>query len=62
MRKQRGEFVISSKMDKLLRAIRDNKAKTYFLFTNSPNTPHFNYIADGVRRSIEDSLQRMRLE
>lgn len=61
-RKPRGEFVISSKVGKLLRASRDNAAKTYFPFTNSPNTPHFDYTADGVQRSIEDSLQRLGLD
>ena len=33
-----------------------------FPFTTSPNTPHFDYSADGVMRSIEDSLQRMGLD
>ena len=61
-RKPRSEFVISSKVGKLLRASRDNKAKTYFPYTNSPNTPHFDYTADGVLRSIEDSLQRLGLD
>lgn len=61
-RKPRGEFVISSKVGKLLRASRDNDAKTYFPFGNSPNTPHFDYSADGVQRSIEDSLQRLGLD
>lgn len=61
-RKPRNEFVISSKVGKLLRASRANEAKKYFPFTNSPNTPHFDYTADGVKRSIEDSLQRMGLD
>jgi len=61
-RKPREAFVISSKVGKLMRASRDNEAKTYFPFTTSPNTPHFDYTADGVRRSIEDSLQRMGLD
>lgn len=61
-RKPRDEFVISSKVGKLLRAARDNDSKKYFPFTNSPNTPHFDYSAEGVRRSIEDSLQRMGLD
>lgn len=61
-RKPRGEFVISSKVGKLLRASRDNQAKKYFPFTPSPNTPHFDYTADGVMRSIEDSLQRLGLD
>lgn len=61
-RKPRSEFVISSKVGKLLRASRDNDAKTYYPFTTSPNTPHFDYTADGVLRSIEDSLQRLGLD
>jgi D-threo-aldose 1-dehydrogenase len=61
-RKPREEFVISSKVGKLLRASRDHQAKRYFPFTNSPNTPHFDYSADGVLRSIEDSLQRLGLD
>jgi len=61
-RKPRGEFVISSKVGKLLRASRDNDAKQYYPFTTSPNTPHFDYTADGVKRSIEDSLQRLGLD
>lgn len=60
--KPRGEFTISSKVGKLLRASRDNDAKSYYPFTTSPNTPHFDYTADGVRRSVEDSLQRLGLD
>ncbi len=61
-RKPRDAFVISSKVGKLLHASRDHQAKTYFPFSPSPNTPRFDYTADGVRRSIEDSLQRMGLD
>lgn len=61
-RKPRGEFVISSKVGKLLRASRNNEAKRFFPFTTSPNTPHFDYSADGVLRSVEDSLQRLGLD
>lgn len=61
-RKPRDEFVISSKVGKLLRAGRENEGKTYFPFGTSPNTPFFDYSADGVLRSIEDSLQRMGLD
>lgn len=61
-RKPRDEFVLSSKVGKLLRASRDHQAKRYFPFTNSPNTPHFDYSADGVLRSIDDSLQRLGLD
>lgn len=61
-RKPRSEFVISSKVGKLMRAGRENESRKYFPFTTSPNTPHFDYTADGVRRSVEDSLQRMGLD
>ncbi|MBN8808421.1 MAG: aldo/keto reductase [Sphingomonas sp.] len=61
-RKPRDEFVISSKVGKLLKASRDNEAKRFFPFTTSPNTPHFDYTADGVLRSIDDSLQRLGLD
>jgi D-threo-aldose 1-dehydrogenase len=61
-RKPRHEFVLSSKVGKLLRASRDNSAKAFFAFTTSPNTPYFDYTADGVLRSIEDSLQRLGLD
>jgi D-threo-aldose 1-dehydrogenase len=55
----RGEYVLSSKVGKLLTASRDNNAKDYFPLTPSPNNLRFDYTADGVKRSIEDSLQRL---
>ena len=55
----RGEYVLSSKVGKLLTASRDNDAKEYFPFTSSPNNLHYDYSGDGVKRSIEDSLQRL---
>jgi D-threo-aldose 1-dehydrogenase len=57
--KTRADYVLSSKVGKLLTASPQNKAATYFPFTPSPNNIRFDYTADGVRRSIEDSLQRM---
>jgi D-threo-aldose 1-dehydrogenase len=60
--KDRREFVISSKVGKLLKASRQNNAKKYFPFTPSPNDVSFDYTADGVKRSIEDSLQRLGLD
>jgi D-threo-aldose 1-dehydrogenase len=50
---------LSSKVGKLLKASPHNNAKSNFLFSPSPNNVLFDYTADGVRRSIEDSLQRM---
>src|ERR1700761_1293732 len=56
--KNRGDYVLSSKVGKLLKASRQNNAKDYFAFTPSPNDVVFDYTADGVMRSVEDSLQR----
>jgi D-threo-aldose 1-dehydrogenase len=55
----RSEYVLSSKVGKLLTASRDNNAKAYFPFTPSPNNLRYDYTADGVKRSVEDSLQRL---
>jgi D-threo-aldose 1-dehydrogenase len=55
----RGEYTLSSKVGKLLTASRDNDAKKYYPFTPSPNSLRYDYTADGVKRSIEDSLQRL---
>jgi D-threo-aldose 1-dehydrogenase len=60
--KDRREFVISSKVGKLLKASQQNNAKEYFPYTPSPNDVAFDYTADGVKRSIEDSLQRLGLD
>jgi D-threo-aldose 1-dehydrogenase len=60
--KDRSEYVLSSKVGKLLRASRQNNAQEYFPFTPSPNNLVFDYTADGVERSIEDSLQRLGLD
>ncbi|HEY0442335.1 MAG TPA: aldo/keto reductase [Xanthobacteraceae bacterium] len=57
--RNRSEYVLSSKVGKLLKAARQNNAKEYFPFTPSPNNIVFDYTADGVKRSIEDSLQRL---
>lgn len=58
-KQKRSEYVLSSKVGKLLTASRDNNAKEYFPFTPSPNNLRYDYSADGVKRSIEDSLQRL---
>jgi D-threo-aldose 1-dehydrogenase len=58
-RQTRSEYVLSSKVGKLLTASRDNNAKRYFPFTPSPNNLRYDYTGDGVKRSIEDSLQRL---
>jgi len=57
--KTRRDYTLSSKVGKLLKASPRNRARDYFPFTPSPNDVVFDYTADGVRRSIEDSLQRL---
>jgi D-threo-aldose 1-dehydrogenase len=57
--KNRDEYVLSSKVGKLLKASRHNDAKSSFPFSPSPNNVVFDYTGDGVRRSVEDSLQRL---
>src|ERR1700727_207605 len=56
--KQRSEYVVSSKVGKLLKASKTAKNREMFPFSPSPNDVIFDYTASGVRRSIEDSLQR----
>jgi D-threo-aldose 1-dehydrogenase len=60
--KKRDEFVISSKVGKLLKASKNAKNHQYFPFSPSPNDIVFDYTASGVRRSIEDSLQRLGID
>lgn len=57
--KNRDDFVLSSKVGKLFKASRENRHADYFPLSDSPNDIVFDYTADGVRRSIEDSLQRL---
>src|SRR5437016_714997 len=57
--KNRDEYILSSKVGKLLKASGQNDAKSNFPFSPSPNNVVFDYTADGVRRSVEDSLQRL---
>jgi aryl-alcohol dehydrogenase-like predicted oxidoreductase len=57
--KNRDDYVLSSKVGKLLKASPHKDAKSNFPFSPSPNNVVFDYTADGVRRSLEDSLQRM---
>src|SRR3981081_714575 len=60
--KNRNEFVISSKVGKLLRASKTATNDQYFPFPPSPNDVIFDYTASGIRRSIEDSLQRLGID
>ena len=55
----RDEYVLSSKVGKLFRAAPNNMHAQAFPLSDSPNDLVIDYTADGVRRSIEDSLQRL---
>ncbi len=55
----REDYVLSSKVGKLFKASKGNKHAEIFPFSDSPNDLVIDYSADGVRRSIEDSLQRL---
>jgi D-threo-aldose 1-dehydrogenase len=58
----RDSYLISTKVGKLLKAAPHNNSKQLFPYGNSPNNVVFDYTADGVRRSIEDSLQRLGID
>ena len=60
--KNRDEYVISSKVGKLLKASKAAIKSNLFPLAGSPNTVEFDYSAAGVRRSIEDSLQRLGID
>ena len=60
--KSRSEYVLSTKVGKLLKASKTAKSKGLFPFSPSPNDVVYDYTADGVRRSIEDSLQRLGID
>lgn len=60
--KKRSEYVLSTKVGKLLKASNTAKEKGYFPFSPSPNDVVYDYTASGVRRSIEDSLQRLGID
>ena len=57
--KNRADYVLSSKVGKLFKASKDNRHADVFPMSGSPNDLIMDYTADGVRRSIEDSLQRL---
>jgi D-threo-aldose 1-dehydrogenase len=60
--KNRGEYVLSTKIGKLLKASKTAKNREYFPFSPSPNDVVYDYTASGVRRSVEDSLQRLGID
>src|ERR1700754_4097017 len=57
--KNRNDYLLSSKVGKLFKASKNNKHAEIFPLSDSPNDVTYDYSADGVRRSIEDSLQRL---
>lgn len=57
--KPRAEYLLSSKVGKLFKASKNNRHAEIYPLSDSPNDIVFDYTADGVRRSIEDSLQRL---
>src|SRR5260370_40014460 len=60
--KNRSEYVVSSRVGKLLQASKTAKNTEYVPFSPSPNDVVYDYTASGVRRSIEDSLQRLGID
>ena len=56
---KRDDYLLSSKVGKLFKASKTNKHAEIYPLSDSPNDIVFDYTADGVRRSIEDSLQRL---
>jgi D-threo-aldose 1-dehydrogenase len=57
--KKRADYLLSSKVGKLFKASKNNRHAEIYPLSDSPNDIVFDYTADGVRRSIEDSLQRL---
>ena len=60
--KKRTEYVISSKVGKLLKPSTTARNRELFPFSPSPNDVIFDYTLSSVRRSIEDSLQRLGID
>ena len=60
--KPRNEFVISSKVGRVLKAARRADINFAPWVNALPNVCHFDYSYDGTMRSFEDSLQRLGLE
>src|SRR3569833_2599077 len=57
--RNRDDYLLSSKVGKLFKASRTNRHAEIFPLSDSPNDLVIDYTANSVRRSIEDSLQRM---
>lgn len=59
---KRSDYLLSTKVGKLLKASKTNSHEKMYPLSDSPNDLVIDYSADGVRRSIEDSLQRLGIE
>ncbi|WP_120633597.1 aldo/keto reductase [Ruegeria sp. EL01] len=60
--KNRDDYVLSSKVGRVLKPGRRQDIKFEPWTNAAPFTMHFDYSYDGIMRSLEDSLQRMALE
>jgi D-threo-aldose 1-dehydrogenase len=60
--KKRSDYVLSSKVGKLLKTSKTAHDRALFPFSPSPNDVVFDYTGPGIRRSIEDSLQRLGID
>lgn len=56
---RRSDYLLSTKVGKLLKASKNNSHEKMYPLSDSPNDLVIDYTAAGVRRSIEDSLQRL---
>ncbi|RWB73402.1 MAG: aldo/keto reductase [Mesorhizobium sp.] len=60
--KKRDEFVLASKVGRLLKPAKRSEIDFAPWSNAAPNTMNFDYSYDGTMRSFEDSLQRLALE
>ena len=60
--KRRDDFVLASKVGRVLKPARRDTIDFAPWFDGAPFTMHFDYSYDGTMRSFEDSLQRLGLE
>jgi D-threo-aldose 1-dehydrogenase len=58
----RDEFVVSTKVGRLLRPIRRSQLRSADYIDPLPFTVEYDYSYDGIMRSVDDSLQRLGLE
>lgn len=57
--KQRDEYVLSTKVGKLLEPVSDKQVPDYNFVDPLPNDIVFDYTSEGIRRSYESSLERL---